>query len=57
MVQFIAVQFIHEADDDAPPLFAYDLPPDRFASPLNVKEVAVEVPAAPSRGPGCTAGR
>src|SRR5437868_4776074 len=33
------------ADEDAPPLFLWETPPITFASPLDVKEVAVEVPA------------
>ena len=41
----LAVRLIDGADDDAPPLFAFDLPAVRFGSPLDVKEVALEVPA------------
>ena len=41
----LTVRLIDGADDDAPPLFAFELPPVRFGSPLDVKEVALEVPA------------
>ena len=41
----LAVRLVDGADDDAPPLFAFDLKVVPFASPLDVKEVALEVPA------------
>ncbi len=40
------------ADEFAPPLFTFDIPPFRFGSPLDVKEVAVEVPANTFPQPG-----
>jgi hypothetical protein len=41
-----------DADESRPPLFEEVLPPARFASPLEVKEVVMEVPAIPLPGPG-----
>ncbi len=48
----LVVRLIDAADEFAPPLFAFDIPPVRFGSPLDVKEVAVEVPAVALPRPG-----
>ena len=40
----LAVRLVDAADEDGPPLFAFDLKAVPFASPLEVREVAIEVP-------------
>ncbi len=52
----LVVRLVDGADDDAPPLWSFDLTA-KFAGPLDVKEAALEVPRSPSGGRGCTGGR
>jgi hypothetical protein len=40
----LTMRLVDAADDDATPLFEFDVPPALFRSPLDVKEVVAEVP-------------
>jgi hypothetical protein len=48
----VTLRLVDAADDSAPPLFRFDTPPVPFASPLDVKELAIEVPAVTVPAPG-----
>ena len=46
----LAAVLVDGADEDGPPMFAFDLPAVRFASPLQVREASIEVPAVTPAG-------
>ncbi len=48
----LTVRLVEAADESLPPIYHHTLPPAKFASPLDVKEVALEIPALAIPRPG-----